>query len=199
MRRYAITVTRQFGSLGRPIAKIVAERLGINYYDRDIVEQTAKNLNLSVSTIENEEEKAKRPFLYMRYPLGKGTSDIQDRIFIEQQKIITSLVEKESCIIVGRCSDYILANMENAIHIYIYAPYAARLQNCVEELLMSEEEAKKSIQAIDKARASYHMHYAGYMPSDPEHKHILINSSLYGKDGTAEFLVDAIKRKFEIK
>ena len=120
MKRFAVTITRQFGSLGRPIAKIIAEKLGINYYDRDIVEKTAKNLGLPVSTIENEEEKAKRGFLYMRYPLGKGTSDIQDSIFLEQQKIISGLVERESCIIVGRCSDYILRNMENAMHIYIY-------------------------------------------------------------------------------
>lgn len=198
MKRFAVTITRQFGSLGRPIAKIVAEKLGINYYDRDIVERTAKNLSLPVSTIENEEEKAKRGFLYMRYPLGKGTSDIQDSIFLEQQKIISGLVERESCIIVGRCSDYILRNMENAMHIYIYAPYADRLENCVNDLLMTEEDAKKSIQSVDKARNSYHMHYAGYLPSDPEYKHMLISSSLYGKEGTADFLAMAIKRRFNL-
>ena len=198
MKRYAVTITRQFGSMGRPIARLIAEQLNINYYDRDIVEKTAKNLNIPVDTITEEEEKAKKTFFNMRYPLGMGTSDMQNQIFLEQQKIISRLADEESCIIVGRCSDYILRNMENAMHIYIYAPYADRLDNCINELMMSEEEAKKSIAEIDKARDSYHLNYAGYLPSKPESKDILISSSLYGYKGTAEFLVDAIKRRFEL-
>ncbi|MBU5473123.1 cytidylate kinase-like family protein [Roseburia sp. MSJ-14] len=198
MKRYAVTITRQFGSMGRPIARLIAEQLNINYYDRDIVEKTAKNLSIPVDTITEEEEKAKKTFFNMRYPLGMGTSDMQNQIFLEQQKIISRLADEESCIIVGRCSDYILRNMENAMHIYIYAPYADRLDNCINELMMSEEEAKKSIAEIDKARDSYHLNYAGYLPSKPETKDILISSSLYGYKGTAEFLVNAIKRRFEL-
>lgn len=197
MKKYAITITRQFGSLGRPIAKLMAEKLGIEYYDRDIVETASKNLNISINTIQEEEEKAKSIFKNMMYPLGKGTSDTQDRIFIEQQKIIGKLVEDNSqCIIVGRCSDYILRNMEHALHIYIYASKADRLRNCVEELLMSEEEAEKTLPLVDKARDAYHKHYAGYLPSDPNSKHIMINSSVLGVEGTADFLVDFIKKRF---
>lgn len=197
MKKYAITITRQFGSLGRPIAKLMAEKLGIEYFDRDIVEKTSKNLNLTTSTITEEEEKAKSMFGNMKYPLGKGTNDVQDRIFIEQQRIISQLVEEnQQCIVVGRCSDFILRNMENAIHIYIYASYADRLDNCVNELLMTEEEAKKTILAVDKARDAYHKHYAGYLPSDPNSKHIMIDSSLLGKEGTAEYLAELVKRKF---
>lgn len=197
MKKYAITITRQFGSLGRPIAKVMAEKLGIDYYDRDIVEEASKNLNLSVDTIQEEEEKARSIFRNMMYPLGRGTNETQDRIFIEQQKIIGKLVEDHpQCIIVGRCSDYILRNMEHAIHIYIYASMADRLRNCVEELMMTEEEARKTLPAVDKARDAYHKHYAGYLPSDPDSKHIMINSSILGVEGTADFLVDFIKKKF---
>ena len=195
--KYAVTITREFGSMGRPIAKKAAALLGIECYDRDIVEATAKEMNLPVSVISKEEESAKRSVLSMMYPLGTGTSEMQDSIFISQQQIINHLVERESCIIVGRCSDYILKNMENAFHVYIYAPYEDKLKNCVELLGMKEDDAKKMIVNVDKARASYHKHYTGYAINDIRYKDIFINSSLLGVDGTAELLVDIVNKKFK--
>ena len=117
--KYVVTITRQFGSLGRPIAKRMSEILDIEYYDRDLVDEAAKKLKLPVSVVDKEEESAKKvplnPFTRMKYPLGKGTSDTQDAIFEAQQNIIQFLAEKETCIIVGRCSDFILEEMKNAM------------------------------------------------------------------------------------
>ena len=95
-RKFVVTIARQFGSLGRPIARKVSEKLGIEYYDRDIVELTAKKLNLPVSTISDVEESAKSAFFNMNYPLGMGTTAIQDSIFAAQRKIIVDLAEKGS-------------------------------------------------------------------------------------------------------
>ena len=78
---FVVTITRQFGSLGRPIARLVSEKLGIEYYDRDIVEMTSKDLNLPVSAISDVEESAKTAFFNMNYPLGMGTTAIQDSVF----------------------------------------------------------------------------------------------------------------------
>lgn len=198
--RYVITITRQFGSMGRPIAKKMAEMLGIEYYDRDLVDQAAEKLNLPVSVINEVEEKAnslaKNPFFRMASPLGSGTTTTQDKIFEAQQNIIKFLAEKETCIIVGRCADFTLSEMENAIHIYIYASYEARLEHCIKDLGMEEMEARKMMAAVDKARESYHMNFAGYAPDDKSHKDILIDSSLLGVEGTAEYLVDLVKKKF---
>ena len=83
----------------------------------------------------------------MMYPLGTQSSTEQDRIFEAQQNIMKFLVERESCIIVGRCSDFVLSDEENAVHIYIYAPYEQRVKNCVNDLHLSEEEAKKMIRS----------------------------------------------------
>lgn len=200
--KYVITITRQFGSMGRPIAKKMAEKLGIEYYDRDIVDQAAQKLNLPVSVIHEEEETAKKiitnPFSRMMYPLGRGTNDTQDRIFEAQQNIIKFLAEKETCIIVGRCSDFTLSDMENSMHIYIYAPYEVRVQHCVDDLHMDINEARRMIVAVDEARDSYHMNFAGYLPDDKYHKDILIDSSFMGVEGTADYLVDAVKRKFGV-
>ncbi|MGN0484597.1 MAG: AAA family ATPase [Lachnospiraceae bacterium] len=196
MKKYAVTITRQFGSLGRPIAKRMSELLGVEYYDREIVDMTAKKLNLPVSEVSDQEESVKTAFFKMRYPFGSGTTQVQDSIFLAQQRIISEFVKHKSCIVVGRCSDYILKNMENCIHIFIYAPYEQRLKNCVEDLHLTESEAKKMIEEVDKARDSYHKHYAGYLPQDIHSKQLLIDSSILGVEGTAEYLVDLVKRKF---
>lgn len=196
--KYVITVNRQFGSLGRPIAARAAELLNIEYYDRDIVDETAKSRSLPVSVISNEEESAKTAFFRMKYPLGLGTSKVQDEIFYIQKKIISEIAEKKTCIIVGRCSDYILANIKNSVHIYIYAPYEDRLRNCTDNLKMEYDEARKMIAEVDKARASYHKHYTGYFPDDPDHMDLIINSSLLGVEGTAYLIKTIAERKFNI-
>ena len=194
--KFVVTITRQFGSLGRPIARMVSENLGIEYYDRDIVEMTSKDLNLPVSAISDVEESAKSAFFNMNYPLGMGTTGIQDSVFAVQKKIIVDLAERESCIIVGRCADHILEDYKNIIHIFIYAPYEARLKNCVERLNMRPDEAKKMIASVDKARESYHRHYCGYVMSDKEHKHVMIDSSVLGVEGTCEILTEIIRMRF---
>lgn len=200
MEKYVVTITRQFGSLGRPIARKMSDILGIEYYDRDIVDQAAKKLQLPVSVVNQEEERAVKqavnPFSRMMFPLGKGTSNTQDKIFEAQKNIIQFLAEKDNCIIVGRCSDFILSEVENSIHIYIYASYEARLKHCITELGMEEAEARRMIKSVDEARDSYHMQYAGYLPDDKRHKDIMIDSSLFGVEGTAQFLADAVKKKF---
>ena len=201
--KYVITIARQFGSLGRPIAKMMSEKLGIEYYDRDIVEQAAKKLNLPVSHIDELEEKVKKTsknsYMRMMYPLGTESSTEQDNIFEAQQNIMRFLVERESCIIVGRCSDFVLSDEPNAIHIYIYAPYEERVKNCVKDLNIIEAADKKMIRSVDVARDDYRLHYAGFLPSDPKHKNIMVDSSVLGVEGTADFLVDFIRRKFGLK
>ena len=200
--KYVITITRQFGSLGRPIAKRMAEKLHIEYYDRDLVDEAAKQLNLPVSVIDEKEESAKKvfhnPYSRMAYPLGRGTSTTQDDIFQAQENIIRFLADRETCIIVGRCSDFVLADHENAVHIYIYAPFEDRVEHCVNDLNIEPSEARKMIVAVDEARDSYHMNYAGYLPDDKYHKDILVNSSFLGIEGTADYLVQAVQKKFNL-
>lgn len=198
MKKYVVTITRQFGSMGRPIAQELSELLGVEYYDRDIVESVSRKMNLPVSMISNEEEKAKFRFFNMRFPLGMETSEIQDMIFDVQKSIILELFEKSSCIIVGRCSDAILQNECNHLSVFIYAPYKIRLENCVNRLHMTLDEAKNTIEAVDKARDSYHLRYARYLPSDYKHKSIMLDSSLLGVGGTAKLMAGIVQNRFEI-
>lgn len=198
MDNFVITINRQFGSLGRPIARKMSELMNIEYYDRDIVDAVAKEMNLPVSVISDEEETAKSSFFRMKFPLGNGTTSRQENIFDTQKKIIANLSAKRSCIIVGRCSEYVLRNHPKLIRVFIYAPQEARFRNCVENLHMTPEAAHKMIVEVDKARDAYHMQFAGYLPSDFNHNDIMINSSFLGVDGTAAYLVDLIKNKLEL-
>ena len=138
-KKYVVTIARQFGSLGRPIAKLMSKKLGVEYYDRDIVEQAAKKLNLPVSQIDELEEKVKKTstnsYKRMMYPLGTQSSTEQDRIFEAQQNIMKFLVERESCIIVGRCSDFVLSDEEKDF-------YCKILLDGIYELFKKNEDKK---------------------------------------------------------
>ena len=128
MQKYVISISRQFGSLGRPIAKKLAEFLEIEYYDRDIVEEASKVHNIPLKEASNLEESAK--YLFMSFPLGSGTTATQDALFKTESEMIKKLAVKESCIIVGRCADAILEDCDHLIRIFIYAPYEDRIVNC---------------------------------------------------------------------
>lgn len=188
MKKFVVTINRQFGSLGRPIAKRAAELLGVEVYDRDIVEKAASDINMPLRQVSDQEERARQSFEFMQYPLGLGTSKLQDDIYYAQREYIIKTAAKESCIMVGRCSDYILSEEKCIIRIFIYASAEDRLKNCVETLHMEEKEAKKMIKAVDKARDAYHMRYAGYYPGDKNHIDFCINSSALGVEGSAQLI-----------
>lgn len=195
MKKFSVVIARQFGSLGRPIAKEMSEILGVEYYDRDIVTMVAKEHNITIKEVSTLEEKATQ-YSFMKFPLGNGTTAAQDKIFNTEAKIIREIAEKESCIIVGRCADYILADNPNNINIFIYASYEDRLLNCVNQLGMDTKGARKMINEVDKARDAFHMRYAKYKPNNLNHMDIMINSALMGVQGTAEYLSELVKKRF---
>lgn len=200
MKKYYVTISRQFGSLGRSIANELSEVLGIEYYDRDIVEETSRKMSLPVSSISKDEEKSIKSNLFnMLFPLGTDSIEKQDKIFKAQQQIILDMADKHSAIFVGRCADHILRDHENCLNVFIYAPKQARLHNCVNSLGMNQEEAKRMIRDVDKARDLYWKRYAGYLPADYNHRHLMIDSSIFGVKGTVGILADVVKEMFMIK
>ena len=195
-KQYIITIVREFGSMGRPIARRLSELLGIEFYDRDIVEETARKMNLPVSVISINEENQGSAYSRMRFPLGKSSREKQDEIFRVQSEIIRSLAKRESCVIVGRCSDYILRDFENRLSICVYAPFEKRIENCVSSLGMDEETAMQMTVEVEKARRKYHKRYANYSPEDIKNKNLLIDSSFFGSEGTAKLIAEIAKSKF---
>lgn len=196
MAQYVITISRQFGSMGRTIAQKLSEELGIEYLDRDIVEATAKRMGHSIKTISETEESSGTFFLRKKYLFNLGIYSITDEIFAVQKNIIRDYAKKQSCIIVGRCADSILSDFENHLNVYIYAPYEARFHNCVNELMMSEKTAKKMIKEVDAARENYQKKYCPEVKSVFDHKDIMIDSSKFGIEGSARLLANIVRERW---
>lgn len=192
MEKFVITISRQFGSLGRPIAKQLSTLLGVRYYDRDIVEAAAEKLKKPLSVISNEEETA-NTFFKMKYPLGMGTSLFQDEIFQAQKSIVNTMADKSSCIIVGRCADSIFKDHPNSFHVYIYASYEAKLYNCTHELKMEPRTARHMMAEVDAARNAYHKTYAGSRIDCVDNYTMMIDSGRFGVKGTAQVLAQTVR------
>ena len=170
--KFIVTITREFGSMGRPIARRLSELLNVEFYDRDIVEETARQMELPLSVVSKNED------------------------FRVQSEIIRKLAAKESCVIVGRCAEYVLSDFKNCFNIYIYAPFEKRIENCVTQLGMEEDVAIKMIMEVDKARRKYHKKYTNYYPSDLNNRNLMIDSSFFGVEGTAQMVVDIVRKHF---
>ena len=196
MKQYVVTISRQFGSMGRMIAQQLSRELGVNFYDRDIVEETASRMGLPVSVISDTEEHVKSLYFRQQYPLGMGIASMRDEIFLIQKNIIRDLAQKESCIIVGRCADSILMDMENRLNVYIYAPMDARLRNAVELAKLDERTAKKMIREIDRSRELYHRRYCPEYVDASTNKDIMIDSSRFGAEGTVKILAGLVREMF---
>ena len=192
--KYVITISRQFASMGRSIAKKLVEELGIEFYDRDIVEQTARRMGLPVSTISDTEESANNIYYKRIYPLGMAIKSMQDEVFMVQQNIIRDLADRESCIIVGRCADEVLKDHPRLLNVHVFAPKADRLRNCVEKLGMDEATAKKTLPRVDKSRAGYHKVYGG--GDEYVNCHLMLNSSQFGIEGSAHLLALIARDRF---
>ena len=196
MKQYVVTISRQFGSMGRMIAQQLSRELGVDFYDRDIVEETASRMGLPVSVISNTEENSKSIYFKQQYPLCMGIASMRDEIFLIQKNIIRDLAQKESCIIVGRCADSILMDMENRLNVYIYAPMGARLRNAVELAKLDEKTAKKMIREIDRSRELYHRRYCPEYVDASTNKDIMIDSSRFGAEGTVKILAGLVREMF---
>ena len=190
-----ITISRDFGSLGRPIAKEVAERLGYNFYDPQLIELAAKRLNKDVVDLEAYDDQTVihtnlkgQQYVGMAFPFGMGDRHKAMELFAVQEDLIKEIAEKENAIIVGRAADYILTmeEKEELLRIHITGSYEHRLHNAVEEL--SPAAARDSIKTIDKARASFYETITNEKFDSPMYRDVIINTD----DFTKEYVVDMI-------
>ena len=193
MENYVITISRQFASFGRSIAQKLSQELSVEFYDRDIVEATAKRMGQPIPVISNEEENVPPDFFRRKYPLGMGVANIQDEIFSVQSNIIRDIALRESCIIVGRCAGYVLRDHPRSLNVFIYAPYEQRLQNCTETLQMDLKVAKRMIKEVDRARENYRHHYCPDLQNAYDGYNLMIDSSRFGIEHSAKILADIVR------
>ena len=197
MEKYIVTISRQFASLGRSIAQKLSEDLEIEFYDRDIVEATAKRMGQAISVISNEEEHSNSKFFRRKYPLGMGVANMKDEIFNVQTNIIRDCADKESCIIVGRCGNSILRDYTRCLNVFVYAGYEVRLKNCIDVLQMDPKIAKRMIKEVDREREKYRLCYCKDVSNVYDGYDLMIDSSRFGVDEVADMLANIINNKFK--
>ncbi|MDO5388509.1 MAG: cytidylate kinase-like family protein [Clostridia bacterium] len=193
---YVITIARQFGSLGRKIGKKLAKELNIAYYDRELIEKAAEAMGLPMTSVAGLDDKMSGTFQKMLYPLGISSSSTQSKLFETQKSIILDAANTSSCVIVGRCADYILSEHPNVLNVFVYADYKQRLDNCINDLHIYSIEAKKLLTDVDSARKLYHKFYTGYDFDSIDNKHLMVDSGAFGIDGSVELIKKAAKIKF---
>ena len=198
MEQYVITISRQFGSMGRSIARELSEILGIEFLDRDIVEATAKRMGLPVSVISDEEESMKSTFFRRQYPLGMGMSSLKDEIFLTQKNIIRDFAAKGSCIIVGRCADYILREHPRCANVFISASKEDRITRLCAMHHIDAEAAEEMIEKADKRRSEYYNYYSYKTWGAAATYHLCVDSSSLGVEETVRFIEEFVVKKLQL-
>ena len=160
MKHIVITIGREYGSGGRLIAKQLSEEMGITFYDKQLITDVAKKTGFSEHFIRNaEHQRPTNSFLYDLYT-SVQTPSIPDQVFIAQAKVIKEAAARESCVIVGRCADYILRDQPNCLKVFVNAPLDQRVRRAREEYGVQENNLESFVLRQDKARASYYNYFA---------------------------------------
>lgn len=200
-----ITISRQFASGGRTIAKKLANELDLPYYDNELITLAAKESGYNEEFFENAEEKANNKFLYyLSSGLGNVSSwgtdiALDDKLFLIQADVIRSVAAKGSCIIVGRCADYVLAGNPNCINIFIYSDIDHRIERAKNDYHLEAPNLKDAIVKSDKKRATYYNYYSDMKWGQKENYHLMISSDSIGIDHSVKLLKEYVELFLENK
>ena len=197
MRKPIITIERQYGSGGSIIGKIAAGKLGINCYNRQILEMTAERCGISAEYLESAEESVPTSFIYSLLLSANPSRSMEDnlplsdKVFIMESKIITEIAEKEKeFVLVGRCGSYILEE-KGCFSVYIYAPHETRVKRAVEEYGLAPNKAENILKKADKRRETFFNVNTGRSWQDKDIYSLCLNSAELGDELCAEIIVKA--------
>jgi cytidylate kinase len=191
MKHFVITIARGYGSGGKTVGKMLAEELGIHYYDRELLRLASDDSGINEELFGRADEQLKQSLLYKiarkeykgeLIPPDKEDFISNNNLFNYQAKVIRDIAEEESCVIVGRCADYILKDNPNVIKIFVHAS----LEDCVIRLndmfSLPLKELEKKVIATDKRRAEYYKYYTGRDWEDAKNYDLCLNSQQLGFD-----------------
>ncbi len=201
MDKRIITISREFGSGGRLIGRRLAEKLDVPYYDKELLDRIAEESGFSREMMEDAEKKAKNSFLYsLASAMGTGEAgpeslSLNERFFLAQFDTIRKIADEGSCVIVGRCADYILRGLPEATNVFIYAEEADKIKRAVQEYGVPEDSVKKMMKNTDKARANYYAYHTGRKWGEHVNYHLSMDSGYL----EIEDIVDLIIKYTDMK
>lgn len=193
MKHVVITIGREYGSGGRLIAKQLSEELGITFYDKELITAVARKTGFSENFIrDSEHQRPTNSFLYDLYTAVQ-TPSVPDQVFIAQAKVIKEAASRESCVIVGRCADYILYDDPNSFRVFVHAAPEQRVQRIQDQFHTSPEQARRDLEATDRGRSWVYKQCTGRSWGDGRYYNLAVDSGKLGIDGSVELILNAIR------
>lgn len=201
MSSYVISISREYGSGGRLIGKQLAQRLGIPCYDRTIIQKAAEKSGLSPDFIARAGERLRGRF---RLPLSPGGGNpafsdqsvpASQQAFFAQSEVILELADQGPCVIVGRCSDYVLAGRPGCLKIFLHADLDSRVRRCLEDYHLPPAGVEQRIRQTDRDRSSYYTHYTGQPWGDMRWFDLTLNTAVTGIDGAVDIIAALVKAR----
>jgi len=198
MAKKIITISREFGSGGRTIGKMLSEKLNLAYYDKELVKQISMETGFDPKYIEEHGEYAQSKSI-LSYIFGHGNTShpaamngmtMADFLWCMQRKIILEIADKGDCIIVGRCADYILRDREDALHVFIHAPKAQRAERIVKLYGESDVAPEKRLDDKDARRRVNYRHFTGSEWGDAQNYHMSLDSSALGIETCVDLIAE---------
>lgn len=202
-----VTIGRQYGSGGRVVGEMVAKKLGIAFYDKALITLAAKQNGMSEHLFESVDERPTNSLLYSlavgAYGMdgnysywGDAALPLNDRVYQIQTGLIEEFADKGSCVIVGRCADYVLRDRDNVVNVFLMADKEFRIKNAVERYGVPPEKAADILKKTDKKRANYYNYHTNREWSDASHYHLCIDVGALGAEKCADLIVSYIGLKF---
>lgn len=201
--RKLVTISREYGSGGRIIGKLLAEKLGVPFYDKEIIDNmVVEQSGFSKEIIEGAELKAKSSFSYnlasaLNFCEGIGGSplSVNEKVFLAQFQVIKEIGEKNEGVIVGRCADYVLKDMPGVTNVFVFAEFEDRVKRAIEVYGDEAAKAESLVSTYDKARQNYYNYHTCQKWGDYKNYNLSINSSYITEEQAANLIADYVERR----
>jgi len=201
-KKIVITIAREFGSGGHEIGEIIAKELGISFYDTKLIDLSAAESGLTPEYVKEHEQKLANNLLFDLYEQNYAYVNEEmpplDTLFMVQSKVIRDICEKESCVIVGRCADYVLKNNPDCFNIFIHADKKFRIERIIKEYGIAADMAEKELERKDRDRTNYCKHYTHRIWGMASNYNLTIDSSIFGPKKSAALIIDALNKCLKV-
>ena len=205
-KNVVITIGRQFGSGGRYVGRLLAEKLGVPFYDKELLSEAAKNSGICEEIFEEHDEKPTRSLLFslvtgMQSHMAAGNfymdMPLNHKIFLAQFDAIRRIANEGPCVIVGRCADYVLRENPDAVSVFVKGDMESKIARAVKYYGIEEDKAEERIRKADKQRASYYNYYATATWGDVDNYDLVVDTGVLGVEGAVELIAKFLELRKE--
>lgn len=208
MEKYVITIARQYGSGGRTIGEMLAERLGVHFYDKELMKLASEDSGINERLFNTADEKVKQNVFSKMFKTEKaykgdvispesGEFISDDNLFNYQAKVVKELAERENCVIVGRCADYVLKDYDHVLSVFIHGPKDFCMQEAAKKINLTGKELERFIAKTDKERADYYKYYTSREWTDARNYDLCLDSSKLGFERCVEEIIAYMNVRFK--